>query len=195
MARTHVKIDNEDLKVFQKKLDRLTQNELSLMYDKILKELAAQLLDKVIRRTPVGDKPDDLSEEAAEYWKGYTGGTLRRGWTSKTEDEARAKAKAGNNTIDIAEIRKFVESVHITRRKGEISLIIHNPVHYADYVEYGHRQKHVGKFLPKLGKTLKAPFVEGKYMLKLSEDELRRQSTDIISRRIEKFLGSVFDGK
>ena len=33
---------------------------------------------------------------------------------------------------------------------------------YAPHVEYGHRQN-VGQFVPKLGKRLKAPFVEGQH--------------------------------
>lgn len=185
-GRTRIKIDNKSLKDFHRQLAKLTHEQLDPMYKKIIKTLASWLLAEVIRRTPVGVKPDDLPKKAAEYWKGYTGGTLRRGWTAKTEEEA----KNGS----VPDIASYLKNVHISRSGGEIFLEIVNPVHYASYVEYGHRQ-HVGQFAPAIGKRLTKSFVEGQYMLKISEDELQRQSPKIIHKRIADFLRSVFNGK
>ena len=78
------------------------------MYEEILKELAARLLRKVILRTPVGVKPTNVSQEVLdEHWKGYVGGTLRRGWTAKTEAEAESGG-APNISAFLARDRKSV---------------------------------------------------------------------------------------
>lgn len=47
-------------------------------------------------------------------------------------------------------------------------------IHYAPHVEYGHRQK-VGRFVPQIGKRLKASFVPGQYFLKAAVEETRPQ--------------------
>ena len=45
-------------------------------------------------------------------------------------------------------------------------------IHYAPHVEYGHRQK-VGRYVPVLGKRLKASFVQGQYFLRKSMEETK----------------------
>ena len=61
------------------------------MFEACIKELAARLLRKVIKRTPVGVPPNNISKEIKDkYWKGYVGGTLRRGWTAESEDGAKS---------------------------------------------------------------------------------------------------------
>lgn len=45
-------------------------------------------------------------------------------------------------------------------------------VHYAPHVEYGHRQQ-VGRYVPVLGKRLKASFVQGQYFLRKSVEETK----------------------
>lgn len=150
------------------------------MYEEILKELAARLLRKVILRTPVGVKPTNVSPEVLnEHWKGYVGGTLRRGWTAKTE----AEAESGG----APDINVFLASTSIEDTGHGYCITIKNPCHYASYVEYGHRQT-PGRFVPQLGKRLKASWVPGQFMLKISEDELRTQAPAIIQRKVERFL-------
>lgn len=76
------------------------------------------------------------------------------------------------------------------RRNWTIGEIVHsgnmytveiiNPTEYASYVEYGHRTRnHEG-------------WVEGKFMMTISENELKEQTPSILSRRFETFLRSVF---
>ena len=57
MARA-VKIDLRELKQFSKQLEDL-QKEIDDICISLTKEIAARLLSKVIRRTPVGVKPFD----------------------------------------------------------------------------------------------------------------------------------------
>lgn len=156
------------------------------MFEACIKELAARLLRKVIKRTPVGVPPNGISKEIKDkYWKGYVGGTLRRGWTAKSEEEA----KSGN----VPDIVVYLNGVQVKHSGNSFFINIINPVHYASYVEYGHRQT-PGRFVPALGKRLKKSFVEGQYMLKISENELRDQAPALIQKKIEKYLKGAFDG-
>ena len=62
----------DQLKAFRDKFSKVTDTQKNLFMEECLKELAARLLAKVIKRTPVGVYPSG---------SGKTGGTLRRGWT------------------------------------------------------------------------------------------------------------------
>lgn len=79
-------------------------------------------------------------------------GNLRRNWSMGTIE------KAGN----------------------EYRVKVLNPVEYASFVEYGHRNRnHAG-------------WVRGKYMLTISAEELKEAAPGIINSRIERFLREVF---
>lgn len=54
---------------------------------------------------------------------------------------------------------------------------------YAPHVEYGHRQN-VGQYVPKLGKRLKAPFVEGQHFFSREMEATRR----VLKKRIQDLL-------
>lgn len=101
-----------ELKEFQEKLNKLQNPDVFV--ELCAKELAARLLTKVIKRTPVG-----------QYSKGSgkTGGTLRRGWTGQK------RASAQN----------YAESLPVHHFGDTYVIEIINPVEYASYVEYGHR--------------------------------------------------------
>lgn len=90
---------------------------------------------------------------------GKVGGNLRRNWYAETVD---VKGK-------------------------EYSVTIYNNTSYAPYVEYGHRQE-VGRFVPTLGKRLKSAWVNGRFMLTESENELRGQVDGILKLKLEKAL-------
>ena len=175
----------------------LTGKELQSFIDSCAKELAARLLAKVIKKTPVGKKPElqgektikatgkggkqkrFLTADAArlqQYWGGYQGGTLRRGWTGgkkvKAEDYAQGlKVQHVGNTYVIE---------------------IVNPVEYASYVEYGHRQT-PGRYVPALGKQLVQGWVKGKFMLTVSEEEIRRDAPRVLENKLKKKLGDIFN--
>lgn len=69
-------IDAGELAALQKRLSVLSEQQMTLFYVAAAKELAARLLRKVKKRTPVGQYPSG---------SGRTGGTLRRGWTVDTD--------------------------------------------------------------------------------------------------------------
>lgn len=71
MARSG-KFNYEEMRRLQSELEKLSQNTDEFL-ESCAKELAARLLRKVIKRTPVGQYTEG---------SGKTGGTLRRGWTA-----------------------------------------------------------------------------------------------------------------
>lgn len=70
MARRWGKVDYRQLKKLQERMQKLEKIELEKFCEAMAKELAARLLAKTVKRTPVG-----------QYDDGRVGGTLRKGWT------------------------------------------------------------------------------------------------------------------
>ena len=62
------------------------------------------------------------------------------------------------------ECRSFVST-------GDLMLLISNNVEYASWVEYGHIQ-HPDQYVPKINARLKASFVNGKYMMTRSINDI-----------------------
>ncbi len=132
------------MKQFQKKLDKIPKQETDAFIEACSKELAARLLAKVIKRTPVGDyskemevtaKRDSKHHKKGDIYKkkvnpsGKLGGTLRRGWTSKTHEEA--AGGRGKRVPDEEEVKRFVDSLEIRREGNLLTIEIINPVNYA----------------------------------------------------------------
>lgn len=178
------KFDFKEIEKLQKQIERL-EREREAFNRECIRELAARLLAKVVKRTPVGKPPKldgsktvkvkgadgksktFLSKNGSilqKYWSGYTGGELRRGWT-------------------VGEINKAGD-------KYEIEVI--NSVMYATYVEYGHRQK-PGRYVPALGVRLKRAWVPGQFMLRLSEQEVQKLAPALLEKKLEAKLKEVFD--
>ena len=119
------KFEYKEFKEFNDKIKKLSEKEIDLFISACAKELAARLLAKVIKRTPVGQYPSG---------SGKVGGTLRRGWTA---------GKSASAYVDTLTIKHIV---------NEYVIEITNPVEYASYVENGHRTRDhkgwvTGKFM------------------------------------------------
>ena len=154
MARSGT-INFRDFERIQENLERLNQEQVDIFIDACAKELAARLLAKVIKRTPVGDYPNS---------SGKKGGTLRRGWTGGKTQSAVAYA-------DSLTIHHFGDAYVIE---------IVNPVEYASYVEFGHRtSNHKG-------------WVNGRFMLTISEQEIQNAAPAIIEKKLMKQMGELF---
>lgn len=161
------KVDFREFRNLQKKMEKLADADFDQFCEEAAKELAARLLAKVIRRTPVG---------VYDVKSGKKGGTLRRGWTSKSEREAELTTVFGGGSG----ATKYANSLPIKKTGNVYEIEITNPVHYAPYVEYGHRTRdHKG-------------WVPGRFMLTVSENELDSHAPQIIEKKILKFLGEVF---
>lgn len=119
--------DLKELKKLQTALNKLQESQMNDFLESCAKELAARLLAKVIKRTPVGQYPAG---------SGKKGGTLRRGWTSQGGSEA-----SGSTA-------QFVNSLKVNHVGDTYVIEIVNPVEYASYVEYGHRTRNHDGWVP-----------------------------------------------
>ena len=121
------RFDSSQLRKLQANLDKLQDANVDAFCEACAKELAARLLAKVIKRTPVGQYPSG---------SGKKGGTLRRGWTSQNG--------SGGNTS----AKKAVDSLTIHHFGDTYVIEIINPVEYASYVESGHRTRNHSGWVP-----------------------------------------------
>lgn len=159
-------VDFRQLKRIQQNIERLQRIDLERFCEEVAKELAARLLAKVIRRTPV-----------RQYSNGKSGGTLRRGWTSKSEREAELSSTFGGGNG----AKKYAYSLPVRKTGDVYEIEIINPVHYAPYVEFGHRTRDHKGWIP------------GRFMLTISENELDSQAPKIVEKKLMKFLGEIFN--
>ena len=187
MGRTG-KFTSSDLKKLQRQLNKIQAEEADVFVESCAKELAARLLALVIPRTPVGDYSKEVTvtvkRDGKHHKKGDTytkrvtpsgkkGGTLRRGWTARTEQEA--ASRGGNSNA-----KAYAQALPIKKQGGSYLVEVINPVHYASYVEFGHRTPG--------GKG----WVAGQYFLTLSEQDLRALAPALIEKKLEALLREVF---
>ncbi|WP_307745970.1 HK97 gp10 family phage protein [uncultured Phascolarctobacterium sp.] len=119
---------------FSNKLKRLNDVQREQYIEGAIKEIAARLLAKVIKRTPVGI-----------YNDGRVGGTLRRGWTGEKRQSA----------------NQYIKSLNVRKQGNTYIIDIINNVEYASYVEYGHRtSNHKGWVKGKFMLTISAQEIE-----------------------------------
>jgi hypothetical protein len=174
MMGTNGSVDTKSLREFRKKLESsLSGNQINLFIESCAKELAARLLAKVIKRTPVHDYSKDrhvhfVTKDGKvvdfEADIGKKGGTLRRGWTGE-------KSQSASTYVNSLKVNHF----------GDVYVIeIVNPVEYAPYVEYGHRTRGGDGW------------VEGKFMLTIPEQEIQRDAPRILENKLKKKLGECF---
>lgn len=156
MAKADVRLDYDELKKLKEQIMLFGDpTQMDQFMTSCAKELAARLLAKVIKRTPVGQYPEG---------SGKTGGTLRRGWTA---------GKSSNATA-------YANSLKVQKVGNDYVIEIINPVEYASYVEFGHRTRnHKG-------------WVEGHFMLTISEDEIRQSAPKILEKKLKDYLKGCF---
>ena len=149
-------VDFRELQEFRRKMEAsLNDDQINDFIESCAKELAARLLAKVIKRTPVGQYPAST---------GKKGGTLRSGWTG-------GKTQGG---------KAYADSLRVNHYGNTYVIEVVNPVEYASYVEFGHRTRnHEG-------------WVEGKFMLTISEQEVQGDAAKILENKLKRKLGEVF---
>lgn len=168
MSKSTVRMDYSQLTKLKKQLEKQCNAEqVDDFIQSCAKELAARLIAKTVKRTPVGDySGDDYVDVNGRHHKGHyvegkVGGTLRRGWTSNK-----------NAT-------EYVNSLDIQHTGDAYIITITNPVEYASYVEYGHRTaNHRG-------------WVEGNFMLTISENEINQAAPQILQKKLTSYLKGI----
>ena len=93
---------------------------------------------------------------------GKKGGTLIRGWTGGKDVSA----------------KEFAENLQVQHVGDTYKIEIVNPVEYAPYVEYGHRKRNHG-------------WKRGKFMMTISENELRTIAPKVLENKIKKYMNEV----
>ena len=154
---------------FTKKVEELNRVKKEEFLEACCKELAARLLAKVIKRTPVG------------VYEEKVGGTLRRGWTAeKTGNSKRDTTQAMYENMFGAEQKVYRKNMDVRKVGNTYIIDITNYVEYAMYVENGHRTRDHKNWVP------------GRFMLTISENELRTVTPQILERKLKKFLEDAF---
>lgn len=97
---------------------------------------------------------------------GKKGGTLRRGWGATGSKDAVA----------------YANSLQVSHSGDTYMIEIVNPVEYASYVEFGHR-------------TVGGGWVEGRYMLTVSEEKLKRVAPSVLEKMLYQKLKEACDGR
>ena len=164
MAKRWGSCDYKQLQKLRQNLAKLQEVDMDRFCREVSKELAARLLALVIPRTPVGQYPKA---------SGKKGGTLRRGWTARTEQEAASRGGDSN-------AQAYAQAMPISKQGTTYVVEVINPVHYASYVEFGHRKPGGG-------------WKEGKYFLTISEQQLRGRAPAIIEDKLKKLLRGAFN--
>lgn len=171
-----------ELTKLKEKLESAQQDKVDIFIKQCSKELTARLLRKVVKRT-LPRKP--FNGNRMKYKKGANagkykmqsvniGGTLRRGWTSDTHEEA--KNGKGNGTVT----PERINSLEVKKIGNVYRIEIINPVKYASYVEFGHRTRN------------HKDWVSGKFMLTMSLDEIQQIAPKLLEKRIAEFLKECF---
>lgn len=174
--------DFKQLEKLTMQLEEMSKFDVENFCKDVARELAARLLRKVIKRTPVGKGTFETVD--GKKVTITNGGTLRRGWTANTQSEA----EGGK----VADAKTYANSLKIAKMGDTFVIIVKNPVDYSSYVEFGHRQE-PGRYVKAIGKKLKKAWVAGTFMLTISEKELEAQLPKIIERKLSKFMEECFN--
>lgn len=150
-------INISEFKSFTEKNVKKLKENYDKAIDDSLSELGGRLLNKVIRKTPVGKSIKEKIDTKIQTV--YTGGNLRRSW--------------------------YISKLIKTDDKRFITL--YNVARYAIYVEYGHRQT-PGRFVPVIGKKLKASWVKGRFMMTNSVTEINKIRQAVFNKNLAKYM-------
>lgn len=190
-----VKINMAGLEIMKKNLENIQKNQTEIMAS-LVKSLGALLLRKVIFRTPVGDYENDFQTykrdnkkkgiKAGDIKYDKNGSAKRKGYKSVTSKNVTYiyRRRGGN-------LRRNWTIGQVFKNSNLYSVEVINPTHYASYVEYGHRQT-PGRFVPVLGKKLKRAWVPGRFMLTISENEIKENMDAILEKKLDSILKKVF---
>lgn len=169
--------DFSELKKLQKNLNKLQEEQLNIFMESCAKELAARLLEKVIKRTPVGDYTGNAYTctsglKHSGHSAKKTGGTLRKGWT--------AEKGSGSEGLKTRGVKQFLDTINVNHYGDTYVIEVINSIEYASYVEFGHRTPdHKG-------------WVPGHFMMTISEQEIEQAAPRLLEKKIRVFPGGVF---
>lgn len=104
---------------------------------------------------------------------------------------SRLLAKVQKRTpVDTGQLRQNWTKSEVTKKGVVHTITIKNPVEYASYVEYGHRQQ-VGRYVPAIDKKLVKPWIEGQHFVEKSRIEMENEIPDIVEEKLIKKLVEI----
>lgn len=99
--------------------------------------------------------------------------------------------KSGRTPVDTGELWRNWQVGSIVKEGDKYTIEVYNNTEYAEWVEFGHRQT-PGRYVPAIGKRLKKPWVQGKFMLTISTKEIDKIKDRLIRQRVEQKFREVF---
>lgn len=88
--------------------------------------------------------------------------------------------------VDTGTLRRGWTIGEVKAVEGGYEVEVLNPTEYASYVEFGHRTR----LNPEGGRG----WVKGRFMLRISSDELEAMAPKILERKLKKFLSQAVNG-
>ena len=88
--------------------------------------------------------------------------------------------------VDTGALRRGWTIGEVKAVEGGYEVEVLNPTEYASYVEFGHRTR----LSPEGGRG----WVKGRFMLRISSDELEAMAPKILERKLKKFLSQAVNG-
>ena len=95
-----------------------------------------------------------------------------------------------NTPVDTGDLRRSWELTGPDKKGNKFEMDLNNPLEYAKYVELGHRQE-PGRYVPAIGKRLKADFVKGHYMLRDGTRRLEESLKPAVQKEVRKAIESL----
>lgn len=95
-----------------------------------------------------------------------------------------------NTPVDTGDLRRSWELTGPDKKGLKFEMDLANPLEYVEFVEYGHRQE-PGRFVPAIGKRLKADFVPGSYMLRDGTRRLEESLKPAVQKEVRKAIESL----
>lgn len=171
-------INLSEFKRFAEKNVKQLKENYDKAIDDSLNELGGRLLNKVIRKTPVGK-----SIKGFKYFGDKTGELARY---TKGKNKGKYKTKTIINHIG-GNLRRSWYVSKLIKSNDKRFITLYNVARYAIYVEYGHRQEQ-GRFVPAIGKKLKANWVKGRFMMTNSVTEINKIRQAVFNRNLVKYM-------
>lgn len=148
------------------------------------KEVAARLLTKVIKNTPVG--------QYYYFTKGEKKKKSTKKETQKKETEKQANKKSNSKKITEGKKKKYKlggtlrrgwtaqrDKLNVTKHGNTHKIELINDVEYASHVEFGHRTR-----------DLKG-WVKGKHTLTIAEKEIEQIAPKLIEKKLKQRFGDL----
>lgn len=89
--------------------------------------------------------------------------------------------------VDTGDLRNHWKIGKIFRQGDMICVEIINPMEYASFVEWGHKQT-PGRYVPQIGKKLVKDWVEGAHMMQISLDRIYAEMPARFNSEFTKWL-------